>query len=141
MFLKSFDKATDYLEVATKKIVSDIDGKKTVGWFKLLNGSISSLYVNKRQLIYQFENQMIELTNHDSSVEKLDEDKKRFSLFYRNNLVHDFEYVFSDELSNVTPFEYIDIEDFDWGIFLREIINNDDRKLRIINQKSELDNV
>lgn len=141
ILLKSFDKATDYLDVTTKKIVSDIDGRKTVGWFKLLNGSISSLYVNKKQLIYQFDDQMIELTNHVSSVEKLDGDKKKFSLFYGNNLVHDFEYTFSDELLNVTPFEYIEIEDFDWGVFLSEVINNDNRKLRVINQKSELDNI
>ena len=89
--------------------------------------------VSGSTIVYKNKYKEITLTaTHRATVEKLADNKKKFSLFFNNDEIDRFEYIFSDELLNLSPFEYIDEEDFDWGFFLSEIINNPDRQRRLI---------
>ena len=38
----------------------------------------------------------------------------------------------SDDFLNISPFEYLDQEDFEWGGFIKKIINDENRKKTFI---------
>ena len=135
MLLKSFDQVGKYYDILSSKIVSSNEERKSVGWFKMINRSMSALYVENQNIVYYFNKQTWIINPAHKAVTKIIKDhKKSFSLLVGHSIAHKFVYIFDDKLMSVMPFGYIDEEDFDWGLFLSQIINDQERQNRIINQ-------
>ncbi|MNL72093.1 hypothetical protein D3C87_1973470 [compost metagenome] len=54
------------------------------------------------------------------------------NLINGNDICVRFTYPLPDLRVNVSPFEYIDEEDFNWGEFIAKVINDQERKRNFI---------
>jgi hypothetical protein len=128
--LRCIDFANKYLEIESSKFYT-LDSKiKIIGWYKLIEEIVSALFVDELKLFMLWDNLKYHIT--DTCVVKLNVlehgKTKRFLLYDSNNLIFDFIYELKDNYASSTSFDYLDDEDFDWGLFVSNIINNQKRK-------------
>jgi hypothetical protein len=65
-------------------------------------------------------------------LERRNDTNYEFNLVEGNNIIIHFFFNQDSSTSNISPFEYIDEDDFRWGDFLAKIINNNERKINFI---------
>ncbi|MCW5921687.1 MAG: hypothetical protein KIS77_05040 [Saprospiraceae bacterium] len=132
--LKNFDSANKYLDLDSNKIMEYSSQVKINGWYKLIDNIPSALLVTANRLYFIWNNKKKLITNN--TYIKIDDlkdlNKKTLKLYEPAMLIFQFDYNVDDNYSNVTPFEYIDDEDFDWGLFVSNIINDTERKNNFI---------
>jgi hypothetical protein len=134
MFLQNFDSINHYFNLETEQTVYSNTKEKTSGWYREINGLVSALFVTEHKLYTIWRrNRFLIDKSCIVIVEKTESlDKKIFKLYCDDNLIFQFIYEVEEELNQAAPFDYIDNEDFDWGLFLANIINTPTRKTAFI---------
>lgn len=137
--LQSFDDYNQFLNLDTEVVLSIDSDCDSIGWYKIIDGKVSAIYVKEGNLFLRFGGENISLDdNKHSRTETMDASSKIFELIDENqNVILRFRYIADTEMSGVAPFDYIDQEDFDWGLFLLNIINNKERKINFIEVNSQ----
>lgn len=131
--LKSFDENNQYLDTLSGKILTIDSTNNFFGWYVNFDNLISKLFVNNHNIYFAYGNWET-IINESCSV-KLEKSKNgnRILEIYNNNLlIKNINYTIDLSLLGVSPFEYIDEEDFDWGVFILNIVNNKARKKSFI---------
>jgi hypothetical protein len=142
LYLQSFDNANECMElnklILTKKTV----GIRTAGWYKHLEGKLSALYVRSGFFFVRYDTVDVSINNDMTARVIGNGIKWKFSLVKGDNLIIEFDYPISYDNINpeydFTPF--VEDEDFNWGLFLSNIINNKSRMDNIIAQISGVPN-
>lgn len=62
--------------------------------------------------------------------------EKVFYLYDGTSMITKFIYPVEPSYNQLSPFEYLDDDEFDWGLFLLNIINNPLRKIEFINNNA-----
>ncbi len=133
MFLRNFDYATRYLDYKSKTELEESSNPQINGWYKFINGLLSALLVMDNSLYFLYGEDKFLIT--DSCRVLLKERSKlenEFVLVNGNNELVRFLYSLPDPKLNVSPFEYIDEEDFKWGNFIEKIINDKERQRNFV---------
>lgn len=131
--LGNFDVFKEYYNIETKRFYSFDTLQKTVGIYKIIKGKMTGLLVKDDNLYFLFGEEKFLITDsHKGLLKEKSNAEKEFNLIYRNEVVVRFSYPLPDPKLNVSPFEYIDEEDFKWGDFIANIINNQERKKNFI---------
>lgn len=142
--LKNFDSMEDYYDLDSHNFYVFGDLQKNIGMYKISEGNMSAIIIEE-DLIFLWQNQMFIIS--DDYHMKIRKEKiidkhsvlKKFSLYKLDLLLVEFNYI-AEVGYNIPPFDYIDDEDSDWGLFLLNIINNLERKKQFIklrNQKKD----
>ena len=132
LYLRSFSDINNILELNSLEEVESKDAK-IKGFYSFIKDKISALYVENNKLLFKY-NDQIELIDDNvrAEIEQIGKEF-RFILLSANKILLEFIYsVDSDELGNEPPFSFIENEHFNWGLFLKNIINNKKRKNNII---------
>mgnify|MGYP006357738991 FL=1 len=131
--LKSFEKGNEYKDIISNTIYILSFNENSVGWFKYIKGVLSAVYVQENSLFFKFGNYCVNVFDIiECSVTYIDDNYSSFTLYDVNRLKINFCYKHNKELYAIEPFDYIDEEDYDWGIFLCNIINDKERTMNII---------
>jgi hypothetical protein len=135
MLLRNFNAYKEYFNTADKRVVVSESPLPTMGWYKIIDDNFSALEVINHSLYMVWNELKFELEdNYSSTISKSDTPNYfTFNLFLKKELVFKFEYKTAETYNHVPPFEYIDDEDGDWGLFLTNIVNIEYRKLNMIN--------
>lgn len=131
--LKNFDSANEYLDLDSNKIIKCLSEVKINGWYKIIDNAPSALLVSANRLYFIWDSNKHLVT--DSTYIKIDKSKilnNNLKLYEIETLIFQFNYDADENYSNLSPFEYIDDEDFDWGLFVSNIINDTERKNNFI---------
>lgn len=130
ILLRNFDYANKYFDYVTKVEMENNKVDKINGWYKFINGILVALLVLDNKLYYLYDSDKYLLTNNFKVVlEKNDLlNKCVFNIFDNQKKLISYSYNLPDQTINITPFEYIDDEDFKWEEFVEKIINNDSRR-------------
>ena len=132
--LQSFDSATKFLDLNTL-IVKNEGNPVTIGWYKIVNGMICAFYVRNNNLMLKYgENDFLISSSSKAKSILINDNFYAFRLFEESKVIFEFLYEANKSLFNLEPFDYLDEEDFDWGLFLSNIINDPERKERILLQ-------
>ena len=134
MVLRNFDSANEYYNIDTGKRARFDTDQKINDWYKLVNGIISALLAENSQLFIVWDKNKY-LINEKTTVRLADSTingERKLSFYISSSLVFEFHYPVEADYSNVSPFEYIDSEDFDWGIFVSNVINDESRTKNFI---------
>ena len=137
MLLKNIDSATKYWDLFNKKELSDMPITYHIsGWYKWVDGNFSAIYVKMNKLFIAWNDNQICLNDDGFVVLQGTQyvDKKKFSLFQCGDLLLSFVYAVEEDFSKIPPFEYLNTEDFDWGLLLMNMINKKDRRKNLIQQ-------
>ena len=133
MLLRNFDFATKYFDYKSKIELEESSSQQINGWYKFVNGLLSALLVidNSLYVLYGEDKFLITdsckvLLKEKSSIEK------EFILVNGNNEFIRFLYSLPDPKLNVSPFEYLDEDDFKWGDFIAKIINDKERQRNFV---------
>lgn len=139
--LQNFDFATKYLDYQSQIEVQGILDPKISGWYKFVNGLLSALLVIDGKLYFLYgADRFLIMDSHRILLKRTSKDKNECILINGNNVLLRFSYLVPDLELNISPFEYLDREDFIWEIFLSKIINDQDRKRNFIaNLKTDQD--
>jgi len=133
MMLRNFDYAIKYFDYKSKTEIETTSNPKIGGWYKFINGILSALLVIDNNLYFLFGNEKFLITeSHQVLLEVKSNVENRFSLINGNDVLVKFSYSKSSTELNVSPFEYIDEDDFKWGDFIAKIINDEVRKRNFI---------
>ena len=139
MFLKDFKKFDRYLDAINMQQYLDAScSLKFNGWFCEFNEGVSSLYLKEDILYFSF-NEISILINSDIIIKipnpiliksslPLKLYQKYFKLYEKEELLLSFTYIV-EEFYQVTMEEE---EDFDWGLFVSNNINNPKRRKRTV---------
>lgn len=138
-----------HLDLVTNEEITNPNYPPTIGWVTYINSKTSKLYVENYKLYFSYENFLFDIKKHYyvqlKELNHLDTHlvNKEFCLFEKGFLKRDklllrFEYT-AEINYNIPPFDYIDDEDSDWGLFVANIINNEKEKLKFIKQHGMLE--
>lgn len=135
--LKSFENANEYLILENMERTIRPVGQKSVGWYKIVGGHPRTLVVQDSKLFLTYKDKKVSIdANTMSKTSEIGENLSSFELIKTGNTQISFTYEHDKSLISVEPFDYIDAEDFDWGLFLSNIINNKSRKAALIERLS-----
>lgn len=137
ILLRNFDFATKYYNYQSKIEVNDSSFPKIKGWYKLINGIVSGIIVKDNDLYFLYENKEFLVKDYYQAVIISNKMFNEFYLKNGNDIVVKFEYSIPNIDVNISPFEYIDEDDFKWGDFLAKIINDKERRSNFIKNLME----
>lgn len=132
--VRNFDSFKEYYSIESKEFCSSDSEVEIIGWYKIIDDTICALFVENSGLCIFWKNEKYFVEDHDSMTvfnTKFSTVKK---IVYMKNgqPVFDLEYEVEENYCKNTSLDYIEDEDFDWGLFLSNVINNDARKKNII---------
>lgn len=128
ILFQSFDEINQIYDLDKKSsYVIDVT-PKTCGWYKVIEDKVSAIYAFKGQIHLIYNKIQISLNQTMNSKIKNKNGIQIFTLKNNNLPILTFEYSSENSLKGVEPFDYIDDEDYDWGLFLSNIINNVNRQ-------------
>ncbi|MET3129479.1 hypothetical protein ABID42_004603 [Arcicella rosea] len=142
--LRNFDDANIFINLELKRNIQDSSISSCNGLYKLINNELSALFVSDYKLYFILGDEIkpvddtfnVKIVNGSNGTEKL------VKIFNDEVLVFQFSYAPpSTELLNIAPFEYIDEEDFNWGMFIENVINNKNRKRDFIRNLMEVSTI
>ena len=129
ILLRNFDIAKQYFDYESKTEIEDGTNPKICGWYKYIDGLLTALFAADNNLYFSYHNDRFLITdNHKVLLSEHSQFDKNFSLLDNGEEVVRFLYPLPDPELNVSPFEYIDEEDFMWGEFIEKVINNSKSK-------------
>lgn len=133
MLLRNFDCATKYFDYESKTEINVVSNPHICGWYKHINGLLSALLVRDNNLYFLLRESEFLITDvHRAELKKKSNVRNEFTLLKGKDELASFSYTLPDPKLNVSPFEYIDEADFNWGDFIEKIINNSERKKNFI---------
>lgn len=133
MILRNFDFATKYFDYKSKIEFEDSSILQINGWYKFVCEQLSALLVIENCLYFIYGEDKFLITNScDVLLKKKNRKENEFVLINGNEELVRFFYSLPDSKLNITPFEYIDIDDFNWGEFIAKIINDKERQRNFI---------
>lgn len=134
ILLRNFDFATKYLDYKSKIEINETSNPKISGWYKFANGLLSALLVLDNNLYFLYgEDRFLIMDSHRVLLKRISMFENECTLINGNDVLVRFLYSLSDSQQNISPFEYIDEEDFKWGEFIAKIINDHKRKRDFVN--------
>lgn len=129
ILLRNFDFANKYFDYESKTEGENTSNPKICGWYKYINGLLSGLLVLDNNLYFVYEHNKFLITDNSKVLlQDYSQFEKEFTLVDGENKLVVFLYSLPDSKLNVSPFEYIDDEDFKWGDFIEKVINDPERK-------------
>lgn len=133
MLLRNFDYAVKYFDYRSKIEFEKTSNSPINGWYKFINGLLSALLVIDNNLYFLYGKEKFLITeSHRVLLKRENNVESNFSLIIGDDVLVKFLYSLPDPKLNVSPFEYIDEEDFKWGDFIEKIINDGERKRNFI---------
>ncbi|RFZ84318.1 hypothetical protein DYU05_01445 [Mucilaginibacter terrenus] len=131
--IRSFDFVNEYLDFENISQLGFNTSKIRWGIFKKTIDATIILLVESEKFYFIHSGKIYEINYHiTASITIVNSSNCAFSLFYDDLLISTFTYQVDKLLYNISPFEYLDEEDFDWGLFLVNVINDPERQQRII---------
>ncbi len=136
--LKNFDVFKEYFNLDTKEFCSFEQLQKTVGIYKTLDGIMTGLLVEDTNLYFLYGEEKFLITDsYKVLLKKISKAESEIALSVGNEELVKFLYPIPNLELNVTPFEYIDEEDFKWGEFIEKIVNDKERRRNFVAKLSE----
>jgi len=133
MLLRNFDFAIKYFDYQSKVELEETSNPKINGWYKYINGVLSALLVIDKNLYFLYgEDRFLIVDSNKVLLQEKTKDENNFFLFDGNNELVKFSYSLVDLQINISPFEYIDEDDFKWGSFIEKIINDKERQSNFV---------
>jgi hypothetical protein len=128
-YLKNFNSATSFLELESKKMVFEDAKTDSKGWFHIEKGKLSAIYAKNNSAFLMVEDNVYPIHyNTTVKLKRMDNSTTAtFELWNDYEKVVYFDYTKDEKYNINSPFEYLDDEDFDWGLFLYNIINSKER--------------
>lgn len=132
MLLRNFDFATKYFNLESKIELEDTSNPRINGWYKIINGLLSALLVEDNNIYFLYGDKRIRIMESCKVLLKNINTENELSLVRGSDVLIRFLYHLPDPKLNVSPFEYINESDFNWGEFLAEIINDRERQRNFV---------
>ena len=133
MLLRNFDFAIKYFDYKSKAELEETSNPKINGWYKYINGVLSALLVIDNNLYFLYgDDRFLIVESNRVLLQEKTKDRNSFILFDGNNELVKFSYSLVDLQINISPFEYIDEDDFKWGSFIEKIINDKERQSNFV---------
>lgn len=131
--LKNFDLFKEYYNIDTKQFCPFENLQKTVGIYKIIKSIMTGLLIEDSNLYFLYGEEKFLITeSHRVLLRVKSNVENEFSLIDGNDVLVRFLYSTPDSKLNVSPFEYIDEDDFKWGDFIAKIINDGERKRNFV---------
>lgn len=127
MILRSHERFSCYLDLVTQREFEDKQNLNTNGWYKFIDdGVFTALTQEEKRWYLLYDGKKIKITGrHSSRIKKLDNrDNYIFQLLEHESMIVEFIYRFDESIlyeNDTTGF--IEREDFDWGLFIQNRIN------------------
>lgn len=135
--LKSFDAYNLYFDVDSKSIIESVSVVRYFGWYKVVNDLLTGLLVKSRKLYFLYGTSEILVSDQfHSEIKHNDESNSTLELYEGSELICKLTYQTDNFLHGIAPFEYIDEEDFDWGLYISNTINNPETRSNLIDNLS-----
>lgn len=136
ILLRNFDFANKYYNYQSKIEMNDTSFPRIKGWYKLINGIVSGVIVKENDLYFLYGDKEFLIKDSYQAIIN-HKTVNEFCLKTEKDIVVKFNYSIPNIDLNISPFEYIDEDDFKWGDFLAKIINDKNRKNNFIENLSE----
>lgn len=137
-YLKNFDEGSHFLDLESGEISVQNPEVDSIGWYKIIDEKVSAIYVKNGLVFLMYEEEVIPLNlEKKSRISTVDEKTKLFELIDKGKILISFLYEVENDLVGLPPFDFIDEEDFDWGLFLVNITNDPKRKTTFVDIHSQ----
>lgn len=133
----NYDLFKEYYNIDTKQFCYFENIQKTIGMYINIKGILNGILVEDGLLYFFYGEENFLITeSHQVLLEVKSNTESKFSLINGNDVLVEFLYSKpSSELLYCSPFEYIDEDDLDWGVFIEKIINDKERQRNYIMNK------
>jgi hypothetical protein len=134
--LSNFDVFKEYYDLDTKQFCSFESAQKNVGTYKIIGNIMIGLLVEDKELYFLYGNDKFLITeSYRVLIKERSKLENEFTLLNGNDVIVRFLYPLPDPKLNISPFEYIDEDDFKWGDFIEKIVNNPERRKRYMSNR------
>jgi hypothetical protein len=136
--LGSFDIFKEYYNIDEKRFCFFKTLQKTVGIYKIIENKLTGLLVEDNNLYFLYgEDKFLITDSHKVFLKVISKVENEFNLMNGDEVLVKFPYSLPNSELNVSPFEYIDEDDFNWGEFIAKIINDKKRQENFVTNLME----
>ena len=134
IYLQSFDNYNELLDLFNYQIIQRGENKsQTKGWYKYIQNKLCYIYFKREEILLSFDNNIVTIKSDFLAQNYVINNCYFFELKANENLVLNFSYtVNGNRYLNDDIGGFIEDEDFDWGLFLVNLINNKKRQRVIV---------
>ena len=88
-----------------------------------------AVFAKNNKMYFQYGESIIEI-NDDCNVlhKELTKEQREFRFYKKGELLFSNKYIVDLSLYGIQPFDYIEEEDFDWGLLMSNLINDKERR-------------
>ena len=128
--LSNFDKFKEYCDIDSKVFFHLEVPPKSIGLYKIIEYIFSAIFVVNYKLFFVYNTDEYEITNnYHLKISRTNKKyQKNAELYEDDTLMLEFIYEWEKSYSEYPEFGMTDDQDFDWGLFLSNIINNKEGK-------------
>lgn len=133
--LMELNPITGRRQFLSRKQHPEIASMRLSGGYSIVNGMIVCLYRVDNALYFRLGEEEFKIADDATSILVHENGYRLFQLVQNGNLLVNFRYrspVY--EVSNIDPTPFIDEEDFDFFLFVHNVLNQGDRRHRVYNQ-------
>jgi hypothetical protein len=129
IYLQAFDKAVKAIKLDTLEVISKEGEVRTAGWYQYLQDKLTALYFQEDDFFFRYDNLCVKVEEGITAKSEKENGQYQFSLYRKDQLILGFKYSVSDYFfeSEVDLTPFVEAEDFNWGLFLCNIINSRSR--------------
>lgn len=133
MLLQRFDLDAKCLDYESKTEIDKVSNQQIIGWYTFVEGMLSALLVMDNSLYFLHGSDKFLITDtHKILLQETSKGEYECILINGDDVLVRFPYPGQDLKFYVSPFEYIEPEDFIWAEFLARTINDLERKRNFV---------
>jgi len=130
------DPITGRQQLLSRKRHPEITGMRPSGGYSIVNGTIVCLYRVDSTLYFRLGEEEFKITDDATSVLVREDGYRLFQLVQNGNLLVNFRYrcPVNEIPLSTDPTPFMDEEDFDFLLFVHNVLAQDERRHRVYNQ-------
>ena len=130
------DPITGRQQILSRKARPEITSIRPSGGYSIVNGVVVCLYRVDSALYFRLGEEEFKITDDASSILVRENGHRLFQLIENGNLLVNFRYrcPANEVPLSIDPTPFIDEEDFDFLLFVHNVLAQDERRHRVYNQ-------
>jgi len=134
--LMELDPITGRHQILSRKQHPEIASMRLSGGYSIVNGMIVCLYRLDNALYFRLGEEEVKIADDATSILVREDGYRLFQLLQNGNLLINFRYrsPVYEVSPHMDPTPFIDEEDFDFFLFVHNVLNQGDRRHRVYNQ-------
>lgn len=131
--LQSFENSSYFMDIESMEIIHSNQPLPSIGWYNRINKEICCFYLIDNVFVLKYKDKEVFLDYFTKAILLKNDYSYKLIVLNKENVDLEVEYLFnkSQYIFELDTSAFVEEEDFNWGLFINNIINNKERQDRL----------